>query len=532
MRPDHYETLGCKRGCPTKQIKSAYHRLISKSHPDRNPDPSAAEITAKLNEAYSVLGDERKRALYDAWLDSLRQSDTASEPEPTRAPIPDVKCARCGRQDETLRLKLMHYVISLLLITFRRGSSGIWCDRCRAFEAAKWSFVSGILGWWGIPWGPIYTVQALFVNGKGGLQPTNQNAVILRVLGYQLYQHGRHTQALRALRQSLKLEPNVEASQLFEYLRPQHTSLEDKRRKISFAVLTATPSLLIMFVVGYGLYAAATAPSGYQTTYQPPTYLSQRPPAKQTSPRQRANDLISQLANVVETRSPVAGTHYEGTVLITDHELDRSKFDEPQLYQIAQSIGTELHSGVSDDDGFIASAYFNAKLFALSVDIEKRLEEGQPIGDQVNSVLQLGSDPAISRWLQSSRFELQYSGLCRQLRSYSAQYRPGVAENELLQDYERSKSEVNSLEARLNSLKSRGDADTYNALVPTYNSNVKHLNAVASQGKFRNIAGRKLDLAFNKCLDTGILMTKFQRVDIASHAAEINSLPDPDTAPQ
>lgn len=532
MRPDYYETLGCERGWPAKQIKSAYHRLISKFHPDRNPDPTAAEITAKLNEAYSVLGDERKRALYDAWLDSLRQSDSASEPEPTRTPVPDVKCARCGKQDETLRLTLMYYVISLLLITYRRGSSGIWCDKCRAFEAAKWTFVSGLLGWWGFPWGPIYTLQALFVNGKGGSQPASQNAAILRVLGYQLYQHGDPAKAFKALGESLKLEPNVEASQLLEYLRAQQTTPEDRRTAIASAVLTAAPSFLVMLIVGYALYVAAMSPSGYETRYQPPSNLSQGPPAKQSSSRQRANGLISELANVVEARSPVVGTHYEGTSLITDHELDRSKFDEKQVYQIAESIETELRSGTSDDDGFMASAYFNAELFALSIDIAKRLEQGQPITDQVTSVVQLGNDPTIFQWLQSSRFESQYIGLCRQLRSYSARYRPGPTENELLQDYERSKAEVNSLEARLTNLKSNGNVDDYNTLVPTYNSDVRHLNAVVSLGKFRSVAGKKLDLAFNKCLDTGILMSKFQRVDIVSHATEINSLPDPDVTSQ
>ena len=212
--------------------------------------------------------------------------------------------------------------------------------------------------------------------------------------------------------------------------------------------------------------------------------------------------------------------------------MDRSKFDEKQVYQIAESIETELRSGISDDDGFMASAYFNAELFALSIDIAKRLEQGQPITDQVTSVVQLGNDPTIFQWLQSSRFESQYIGLCRQLRSYSARYKPGPTENELLQDYERSKAEVNSLEARLTNLKSNGNVDDYNTLVPTYNSDVRHLNAVVSLGKFRSVAGKKLDLAFNKCLDTGILMSKFQRVDIVSHATEINSLPDPDVTSQ
>lgn len=35
---------------------------------------------------------------------------------------------------------------------------------------AIYSFMTLILGWWGIPWGPIYTVQSLVTNLKGGLR--------------------------------------------------------------------------------------------------------------------------------------------------------------------------------------------------------------------------------------------------------------------------------------------------------------------------------------------------------------------------
>jgi len=39
-----------------------------------------------------------------------------------------------------------------------------------------------LLGWWGIPWGPIYSVQAIFSNLFGGEQPPLNN---FRILGWQ-----------------------------------------------------------------------------------------------------------------------------------------------------------------------------------------------------------------------------------------------------------------------------------------------------------------------------------------------------------
>jgi curved DNA-binding protein CbpA len=226
MSPDYYELLGCRRGSTAREIKSAYHRLISRFHPDRNPDPRAAEFTARLNEAYSVLSDDRKRVLYDAWIESSQHpKETGESSSSPRAEAPQVKCSRCGRQDETLRLTVMYYVISLFVVTYRRGSSGLWCQKCRIFEAAKWTILSGLLGWWGIPWGPIYTIQALFVNGKGGSQPRSQNAAILRAVGYQLYQQGRLPEAFLALEESLRLEPNVELSSFL-------TTFASKRQRL------------------------------------------------------------------------------------------------------------------------------------------------------------------------------------------------------------------------------------------------------------------------------------------------------------
>ena len=63
---DYYEVLGVERGATEPQIKSAYRKLALKFHPDRNPgDKKAEESFKEAAEAYAVLADEQKRALYD-----------------------------------------------------------------------------------------------------------------------------------------------------------------------------------------------------------------------------------------------------------------------------------------------------------------------------------------------------------------------------------------------------------------------------------------------------------------------------------
>lgn len=62
---DLYQLLGVNRTATPTEIKSAYRRLARQYHPDVNPDPSAARKFARITEAYHILNDPQRRALYD-----------------------------------------------------------------------------------------------------------------------------------------------------------------------------------------------------------------------------------------------------------------------------------------------------------------------------------------------------------------------------------------------------------------------------------------------------------------------------------
>jgi molecular chaperone DnaJ len=66
---DYYEVLGVSKSASGDEIKKAYRRLAMKFHPDRNKDDSeAAEKKFKeAKEAYEVLKDDDKRAMYDRY---------------------------------------------------------------------------------------------------------------------------------------------------------------------------------------------------------------------------------------------------------------------------------------------------------------------------------------------------------------------------------------------------------------------------------------------------------------------------------
>ncbi|MEP7314671.1 MAG: molecular chaperone DnaJ [Pseudomonadota bacterium] len=74
---DYYKVLDLERSATEADIKKAYRRLAMKLHPDRNPDDKTAEERFKeAKEAYEVLSDGNKRAIYDqrghAGLDQQR----------------------------------------------------------------------------------------------------------------------------------------------------------------------------------------------------------------------------------------------------------------------------------------------------------------------------------------------------------------------------------------------------------------------------------------------------------------------------
>ncbi|MCQ2958197.1 MAG: molecular chaperone DnaJ [Candidatus Gastranaerophilales bacterium] len=67
MAKDYYEILGVPKDASQSDIKNAFRQQARKLHPDVNKAPDAEERFKELGQAYEVLSNEEKRAMYDRY---------------------------------------------------------------------------------------------------------------------------------------------------------------------------------------------------------------------------------------------------------------------------------------------------------------------------------------------------------------------------------------------------------------------------------------------------------------------------------
>jgi curved DNA-binding protein CbpA len=73
---DHYALLGISPAATVDVVKTAYRRLATQLHPDKNPSPDAADRFRLIQKAYEVLSDSDRRRAYD----DLRQRSLIETP--------------------------------------------------------------------------------------------------------------------------------------------------------------------------------------------------------------------------------------------------------------------------------------------------------------------------------------------------------------------------------------------------------------------------------------------------------------------
>ncbi|MHC8400649.1 J domain-containing protein [Pseudomonas sp. MDT1-17] len=168
----YYAILSVDNDADGALIKAAYRRRAMELHPDRNASAGATSQFQHLIEAYAVLSQPASRAEYDT--KSVKAPEEVCA-EAVEAPEPIV-CSCCGKVSAQPRYVIFLKAKSFLVFTVRSMTQGVFCSPCAEKKALQATAITWALGWWGFPWGPIYSVQALWVNMLGGKRPVMPNA--------------------------------------------------------------------------------------------------------------------------------------------------------------------------------------------------------------------------------------------------------------------------------------------------------------------------------------------------------------------
>ena len=155
-----YRALGVMPTADQEEIKNAYRRLAKETHPDTSSDASAFQFH-KVYNAYKILSDSKARERYDRRF-------TRDDEDYSWLGIDPVHCDRCRQVTAQPRKLEFERIYSAVFASFRRPVSGIYCRRCAQNEAVKSSVFTAVLGWWGIPLAPFFTLRAITRNAFGG----------------------------------------------------------------------------------------------------------------------------------------------------------------------------------------------------------------------------------------------------------------------------------------------------------------------------------------------------------------------------
>lgn len=134
----------------------------------------------------------------------LQSQDQPTEFDPSAGDAP--ACQICRRQDETVRIVSYPFVFSFVVVTFRRAYTGIWCARHRRRFLLFASVITSTLGWLGIPHGIIWTPLTLLKLARGGIQPPEANARMLKTFAEKYLKNGDFDRAVKCLEESQRFE--------------------------------------------------------------------------------------------------------------------------------------------------------------------------------------------------------------------------------------------------------------------------------------------------------------------------------------
>ena len=149
-----------------KDIKENY-----KNFDDYKIEKIASEEAGSLRpEVLDILKAEIKKRnlnlnLIDS-VDSQTKELTESEFNEYCGILRNHPCPKCNSKTQKVNATMVGRVVSMLIMTNYEKSLKVACSNCLDEMHSKANMKSALLGWWGIPWGPIQTIRSFMFNSS------------------------------------------------------------------------------------------------------------------------------------------------------------------------------------------------------------------------------------------------------------------------------------------------------------------------------------------------------------------------------
>ena len=163
----YYNTLGLSPGASVEVVGAVYRQLAKECHPDRPSCKDGGERFRAITTAYEALSDGAFKAAYDRDDDDGAPKQTSHHCAETVQTEP-VLCQVCGKVTAQPRRLAFWRVTSFLVFSQKTPVHRIYCSDCASREQWKSTLWTSLLGWWGIPWGPPWSVMHGVTNATGG----------------------------------------------------------------------------------------------------------------------------------------------------------------------------------------------------------------------------------------------------------------------------------------------------------------------------------------------------------------------------
>jgi len=128
----------------------------------------------------------------------------------------------------------------------------------------------------------------------------------------------------------------------------------------------------------------------------------------------------------------------------------------------------------------------------------------------------LGRDEEVDPWLRASQYYEAFSSLSQKLRNVPLFFPAGQSEATMQSKLDLLSASLKFQRAEISATRKRQDAESEHEKVSQYNGTVEEYNALLKKKNRLLRTYNDLDLAFNKCLDPAVLLTRFNQVDLTS----------------